>query len=243
MDRLYFNQDNKLVFDTEYKVMTGVGPEIPWAGWSGLTAYYRCDDGSGTSVTEVIGNTYNLNYPSGIWVPGKNNTGIKFSNTDAAASTGDFSGIRISVQGSVSVWIYPTGSTSDYILVKEFTAGVSQSYRVMYNGSTIIDFSLNINGSLYSIRPTSSYPINNWYHIVGTFDNGVGIKAYVNGTKIGDGGIPGNSYMSTEPLRVGNESSSSAGFSGIIDELAFFNYCLTQQHVTDLYNNGNGKFY
>lgn len=76
-----------------------------------------------------------------------------------------------------------------------------------------------------------------WNHIVISFENGLSITAWVNGTKYQQVGLSGNVGSSTATqFRIG--AAGADRFSGIIDDVATYNTTPTQANIDLLYDYG-----
>ena len=88
-----------------------------------------------------------------------------------------------------------------------------------------------------SFTATTTYAINNWYHVVYTRSAGGVCKLYVNGSYETTANHAGD-VDNTIVLRIGGDfdgSSSTLDYNGIIDGVAIWNVELTFAHVRTLY--------
>ena len=150
---------------------------------------------------------------------------------------------------SFSTWIYPTSFSSyNYFL----DSGSITTKKGVFAGLEITT------GFVAVLRKTGvtntrcstgwvdcGLTINNWYNIVGVYDEdggtaGVGqLKLYVNGvlkaTVDGSGHDTGTGY----DLYIGKSENNFSHFIGNIDEVSFYDYPLTSGNVTTIYNSGS----
>ena len=129
--------------------------------------------------------------------------------------------------------------TSDYNLEYHFVK--TPSDKIFFR--TFDGARLNRRGRETSVLTTE---LNDWFHVCATY-NGVGgtnadlgMKIYVNGTRLDNTSINLNTYTAMHntnaPFRVGNYSTSYG--VGKVDELAIFNSELSASDVTNIYNSG-----
>ena len=80
----------------------------------------------------------------------------------------------------------------------------------------------------------------NWHNICLTY-NGTILKLYIDGIEDTAGDFPATKSVSSTdtPVRIGGMNHSSKYFSGQIDEVAIFDYALSQSQVTTLYGTGS----
>ena len=149
---------------------------------------------------------------------------------------------------SFSAWIYPTSFSSyNYFL----DSGAITTKKGIFAGLQITTGFVAVirKTGVTDTRCTTGWvdcglSINNWYNIVGVFDEdggtaGVGqLKLYVNGvlkaTVDGSGQDTGTGY----DLHIGKSENDFSHFVGNIDEVSLYNYPLTSGNVTTIYNSG-----
>ncbi len=179
-----------------------------------------------------------------------------FSNTFSLAFDGvdDFVNAGSSIPNletgdiSFSVWAYPTSFSSyNYFL----DSGAITTKKGIFAGLQITTgfVALLRKTGVTNTRCSTGWidcglTINNWYNIVGVFDEdggtaGVGqLKLYVNGvlkaTVDGSGQDTGTGY----DLHIGKDEGGFSHFVGKIDEVSLYNYPLTSGNITTIYNSG-----
>lgn len=146
------------------------------------------------------------------------------------------SGTNSYVQGvgtiSVSAWIYPTQlNAQDQIYTNYYDSGDRPWYMILHSGK----LSVLINDGSW-MDGNTTLTINNWYHVVITYDmNGTPaaqVNLYVNGAN--DGIHSKASTLNTSP----SEDRMAQNFSGKIDEVTVWDRELTSAEVTELYSSG-----
>jgi len=94
---------------------------------------------------------------------------------------------------------------------------------------------------------TSTFNNNQWYHIVGVFNNKTGMEAYSNGVSIGSVSTASSSgnLAGVHVIGVSNNtlSGGSVYFNGTLDEIMVFNISLTSAQILAIYNNQSARFY
>ena len=145
---------------------------------------------------------------------------------------------------SISAWIY-MDSTTNFRIVSKYDAP-NYEYQFDVGGSSNLRFYV-FDGSSYRARTGSTLSINQWYHVVATY-NGVGganaengIKIYVDGVEITGTTSSNGSYTAmhntTAPVYIGRIASSYA--NGKIDAVSIFNYALSSSQITTLYGSSS----
>lgn len=139
---------------------------------------------------------------------------------------------------TVEVWINPDslGSTRTVLSSQDRTSGARRGY-VIYQ-SAQWEFLIG-DGSGYVASVRAGSPVAGvWTHLVGVYSNAAA-SLYVNGELLGTVGcsrpfVPNT----TKTLRLGNSSTLSAAFTGLIDEVAVFGSALTEEEVAQRYEIG-----
>jgi len=213
-------------------------PTSGLVGWWGFNGNAQDGSGNGNHGTVING--------------GVTQTLDRFSNSNSAYFfDGSDSWISIPYSGSlyfdnfytVSVWFKKIGSTNSYagdLITKERDVSPgSITVRVMNTLPNIMGISAYNVGGAQSI---SSIVNGQWYHMVGTFDNGV-VKIYVNGVLEHTTVNPNNQIgYNTNPFWIGKQKGTGwPGFfylwNGSIDDIGMWNRALSQQEITNLYNS------
>lgn len=233
---------------------------------TGLKAWWELDDEAGSTVKDETGNHNGTSYNiTGI---GKQQAGILnkcylIDNTAEHIAVPDSDDLSFTdgvsdKPFSISAWVKFTSlSISSYIVAKYNGAGTSEYFLHHFptdpNGSSLWFRVATPDGSgQRGVAVDDSFiNIGQWYHFVGTYDGSglaSGFNFYVDGviantrevnTGTYTGMVNGNSN-----LHICNITpTSGAHMHGYQDQTAIWGKELTQQEVTDLYNDGNGITY
>ncbi len=217
-----------------------------------------CDTSSGGIDGAFSGNT--------AFTQGEIGSAVTFDGTSDYVSFGDNINIADGDSFSISVWIYPTANTQDAQIVSKkdsiWTASET-GYDISwwYNtdgGNTCFYLSDGTAGGSdqYEVCTPdhSTDTLNQWYHIVGVFDNSTlaGSAIYLNGVEYNTYESCTNCASPTEigslsntlGLCIGTDAQASGGcgtaneFTGKIDDVRIFRSALTKAQVEYLYNQG-----
>jgi len=167
----------------------------------------------------------------GIDASGNGNDGTVLGATPGIGQFGggaDFDGVndRIDLPDSVrpvkdftiSGWVYPITHQKAHCAVGLSAKGVL----FFYPTATTIRFYVYNGAYKYIDIPQSEFPVNNWYHIVQTYD-GINIKLYVNGKFIDSEPCTGNIVYDTRANSIGSYYDYTYSFDGSFDEVKIFN--------------------
>ena len=176
----------------------------------------------------------------------KNYTLTLNGNNEYAAYEGDEPNTDFQpTDWSIQAWVDPSGLPSNNN--SEWFVSKHQVYRIGLNnsgGTTKINGEMRHNGSWETLEGTTiANTSGGWYHVVLTFnDSANDLKLYVNGSNVAQNlNFSGSTNNNNSEFTIGNRnSSSSAWYNGIIDEVAFWDTDLSSSAVSALYNSGSG---
>jgi len=194
--------------------------------------------GEGNDGTLYDGNTTNDdgNTPPQ-WVDGKFGKALEFDGEDDYVEVPDSESLDVTDEITVAVWLYLNG-TADI----RYVVGKSTDEWVLYfplDSSTPAVYMEDVSPTRLDAK--TSLNLNRWYHIVFTYDKDAGTnnrKIYINGVLDNQNNATGALGVSTEPFLVGAyDTSPRYIFNGTIDEVHIYNRALSEEEISDLYNN------
>jgi hypothetical protein len=208
---------------------------------SGLSAYWKFDDGSGTTAKDSssFGNTITLNAPAATWTTGQILGAITVgasTGSVAASSTPSLNPKRI----TVAMWIRPTSIGSfTTALIKTSTASWNDGYGLAQIGragyTNVLSFWINNYAGAGNAGVV--IPLSTWSFVVGTYD-GSNVKFYLNGVLASTSpAFTAAMVSSTNVVQVGTGASvSGSNTVGKIDETRVYSRALTGVQILALYN-------
>jgi hypothetical protein len=212
---------------------------------NGLVAYYpfcgNANDQSGNGLNGVVnGATLTLDRF------GNTNSAYNFNGTSDFIKVLDNDLLDFTNQLTVSVWVqipdytFSAGDGERIILGKQrednltgFALNANSAYLNSHYGFSLID-----NNNSASAISTDSLNLNIWINLIATYD-GSTIKIFRNGILANSSTGNINLINSLEPLFFGkefNDNSNGRFFKGKIDDIGIWNRALTQQEITQLFN-------
>ena len=131
---------------------------------------------------------------------------------------------------SISAWAYKTDTSNASIIGR----GASVDYGIFVYGGTL-QFGINAGG--WTTLSTTLPTLNQWFHVCATWD-GTTMKLYVNGgTPVTQSKTGTITYTSNNTTIGKNSTLSGFEWDGKIDEVAIFDYALSERQIKqDIYN-------
>ena len=210
----------------------------------GLITYYPFDgnysdfSGNGNHGTNN-GSTLNNNSINSNYLLNAEFNGV--DNTISAVSPL----VNANSSSSISAWIYlqPNNPSWQRIITKIYGSNIGAragSIDIFSNTNKLRYVIVSDTGTDYSATSTTVLNNNQWYYVVGTYDNTTGnVSIYINGNFE-------NSIINTEktttsgssPFYIGSELNTGTPtyFNGSLDEVRIYNRALSESEIELLYN-------
>ena len=223
-----------------------------WA--PGPVAYYKFDEGTGTSnVYDSSGNgltgTMNGSMTESDWVPGKFGKALDFDGSDDYIEIGSSSKVDNSSAGTLEAWIKLDVISTEQSIFNFGGAAVANAGR--------FNFYIGSNNRLYIVQQTdggtlygvlsgtgTDFAANTWYYVSAVSD-GSTYTLYINGVSVSlvatGGGNNGNwfsdtSVTETDRSVIGRRyynGSWSIPFNGNVDDVKIYNYARTPAQIIE----------
>jgi hypothetical protein len=224
---------------------------------NGLLACWEFNETSGTTVYDETGNYNGTNQGATINQSGKIDKAYDFDGVDDHVNVGNtLTNGLIAI--TVSAWVYGHPTKGEYFMIlgKNKSTWTHPYYEISFRirldrGYTNYEMFIGGDAAYQGLTVDNSYKANTWQHVVFTWDgNTKYFKAYIDGSFAAEElDINNISQMSSNTTDLiigyygGAYQSTFKNWEGLIDQVAIWNRALTQQEISDLYNNGNGRAY
>jgi hypothetical protein len=217
---------------------------------SGIIAWWKLNEGSGTTVLDSSGNGYDGTIVGCTWV---NNAGTSCLSFNGQTDYVNLPSLDLLNLNSVTVvaWINSDLTKVGFITYNgnggEFEMGngdLDQYAQSLNINSTYATFSVKLSDyNWYSVQ--SSFPIkpSTWHQIVGVWVKGVSLMVYVDGVLAGENDAigalslfdPGPSFTSSLGIYSQNQWGQQDFFKGQMSNVMIFSETLTAQEISALY--------
>ena len=195
----------------------------PVVSENGLVAHWKLDESSGSTAADSAGANDGAVYGNPTWTTGRVAGAL---NLDGSGDyiLGSSAGPLTVGSVTVSAWVKVTGLTGVWNpVLTQHDAANDGCYFYIYEDEPA--FTIRMGGVDAFASSPEAIGWNEWHHLAGTND-GSTIRLYVDGSakaSASSTGLTGTDY----DLYIGYDYSSSAYFSGLIDDVRIYNRTLS----------------
>lgn len=201
----------------------------------GLVMWWRFEEGEGESATDKIGGLVGTLHNNN-WVEGKAGGACDYNGTDSYIEVPDDALLDFSSEMSCFAWVKASALGSTMAVIGRYGY-----YGLWVNSSGSIRATIwSIYGSTYK-DSTGNISAGSWYYVGWTYNKNdaenKNLRVYINGEEKGYKAYTYDLKSGTYPLFFGVWSTShNLPFSGVIDEVHFYNRALSPEEVSQNYN-------
>jgi len=201
-----------------------------------LVAWYKLDEGGGTTASDSSGNGYDgTTSADPVWVAGYTGSALSFRGQFGSAdyvACGTFDPTALGTPGQMSVtyWVKWNGYNGRYqsFIAKRFEW--DQTNWVWHVGmgpaaDTVFFWTGDGNDVWLGAPP----PVGVWTHVAITTDGTI-LRMYYNGVLQISGPYTLGSGTTTTPVRFGSTNAFD-GLNGVMDDVRFYGYALSQAEI------------
>jgi large repetitive protein len=222
---------------------------------SGLTAYWRFDEGTSTKAIDYSGNgstgTLTNMDATTDWVAGKFGKALDFDGTNDYVEVGEIDDLYFANTDAwtVSAWIYPTKASGIYQVIATTPTSGSFGWYMSYDNSAVVTrgvfFDYWAPNLILRLRTQNNdVPLNQWTHVSMVKSAGGShsdyYKLYVNGvdrTTVTGAGTANSITYTGFVTRIGQKVGTGF-FQGKIDDVRVYSRALSAAELTSLSQNG-----
>lgn len=154
----------------------------------------------------------------------------------------DLPNIALSSAFTLEAWIYPTAYVDvARIVAKAYSSNtapwVDYSLSMDMASTQKVDVGFDNNGTGVGVASNSTVPLNQWTHVVGTYD-GSNLRLFLNGASNGSLAAPGSVAAVSQTTEIGyNNVYGPQSFTGKIDEVRISQTARSADWIATEYNN------
>ncbi|MBL7699082.1 MAG: T9SS type A sorting domain-containing protein [Chitinophagaceae bacterium] len=201
---------------------------------SGLVAYYKLNDATGSNATNSTGGTNGTLQNAPSWQLGPARyaaAGLNFDGTDDVVNIADNNSLDITAAITLEAWVYATKNTGIQNVVAKSSQAINNGYIFPRtdNGWTNTVMYLHIGGSWRTL--SAAYPsLNIWHHLAATYDGSM-MRIFIDGVQAATAAQSGAIIANTNILAIGNQPGYSEFFGGTVDEVRIWNVARSQAQI------------
>jgi parallel beta-helix repeat protein len=188
------------------------------------------NDSSGNNNNGILSPGYPSDSPQW-WIYGRLWEALEFDGSNDYVYVPHSDSLNITDEITMEAWVKPYSfATIPYILFKPKTSG-SALYALIITSDGKPKAFFDTPNHITAVNPI---PINEWTHIVATFDGSIK-RIYINGIENKNEPYSHTVPTSTKPINIGRAGIGDH-FDGIMDEVRLSNVARTSQEILDHYS-------
>jgi hypothetical protein len=198
-------------------------------------ATYFMNEGTGTTVHDSSGNSNTGTvYNSANWTTGHENSALSFDGVSNYVEIPNSNSLNMNNQISIAAWVNlqaDHNSSINTMIRKDGTYALELGDAGNNKPAFLIYFT---DGTGYRLDGPE-IPKYQWHHWAGTYDWNY-MRIYIDSVQVASGPVSKTIASNTNPVRIAriNTNLGTEWFKGILDELFFYNYSLTQKEISRL---------
>ena len=207
-------------------------------------------DGNSTVWRDLSGNGNNGTLVNGVGYSNSNRGVLSFDGTNDYVNCGG-NGISFNFGNNftISGWVYPTSigpnNGGDIVTLSYSQYLPYASYGLEFTNTSKFSIGLGDTTNNWVVyRTTSTYLLNNWYYVVGTY-NGTTVKLFVNSVLENQTNVTKTINYTNSPLTIGcwyYDLTPLNAFSGSIPIVQVYNRALSDDEIIQNYNSTKSRF-
>jgi hypothetical protein len=194
-------------------------------------AWWHADD----NFSDSVGGGMGIALGNVTFAPGIHGDGFLFDGSPGSQVEGPAAGpVSLDTEMTIDAWINPTAAGGFGRIVDKIQPFGNDGYLLDLQG-----FQLRGMVGGLGVESTATVPIGVFTHVAMTYSPGLTLAIYINGMAVavlpvGMNGIPVNMH----PVMFGADNGGGSLYSGIIDEVRFWNTALNQSQIQQLVAQG-----
>jgi hypothetical protein len=199
-------------------------------------AYWKFDDGTGSSTYDSSSNGNNGNITGAVWQTEENCVSgkcLRLDSSDDYILVNDSKSLRVDRDGTWMGWFkIPTGGSAGSLMFKHY----NNEYEVFLSTPSVY----HGDGSWEEIQePSISISTDEWHHMaVARTMSDMKYRWYLDGVYQGEDTFSETPLASSNNLYIGRRSDGSHQFVGFIDEFKIYPYARSANEIKADYNAG-----
>jgi hypothetical protein len=196
------------------------------------------NEGAGVTANDLSGHRNPGTIAGAAWIAGHSGYALNF-NGNAHVTVPEIPAYDVTSAATVMGWVRTTANQPWGRILDKSQYPTNGFDLCVSPDSGLPRFEFFAGGATLSVTGTTRVTDGQWHFVVGTF-GGRTLRLYVDGTKESEAASPADIATNDGAVMIGGIASSGGGqpFSGLIDEPALYDRCLTADQVLAVCTNG-----
>lgn len=220
---------------------------------SGLTGYWRFDEGSGTTAADDVGGATGSLMNGATWTSsGKVGSALVLDGVNDYVDAGDIAAAENTTAMTFSAWVYQTSASANRAIAAKWNFQTQGSWAFQTDNTVTSKLKVFLpatltdgGGNAQAYTNSGAWTSGAWHHAAFVFDgtktgNASRLKIYIDGveqTLTFGGTVPSRILNSTAPLRFGMFGGTLTRYwNGRLDDVRIYNRALSASEIDALYN-------
>jgi hypothetical protein len=203
----------------------------------GMIAYYKFDEGAGTTTADATGDGYTGTVNNATWTTGITGTsaddGLLFNGTSSDVTFTTSPSLSGTTNFTVGAWVRTTATTAGVIVQQRDATGSGYvgEYQLSVGASGTVSF--YIYGSAYQFQLTTTTKVNDGkWHQITAMRNGSTGTIYIDGVSSATSTGTIQSLSGTIAVAIGEDIRTPGSyFNGTIDDVMIYNTAITASQL------------
>jgi len=211
-------------------------PSQPAGQSIGLVAAYGFNEGAGSTVADLSGNSITGTIVGATWVTGRYGSALSFNGNSSYVDLGNPAALQLTSSMTIEAWVKAAANPADDGQIVAKSNGTGWQLKTTPDtGPHTFGLTLSPTSSTTTQRySTTARSLATWYHIAGVYDAVARtMSTYVNGAIDNgtlSGAVPASQFNQTVNVNIGRRTGGFY-FNGVIDEVRIYSRALSQSDV------------
>lgn len=209
-------------------------------GVADLQYYWPFEEGTGTTTADRGSGAHTGTLTNTTWTTGLLGRALSFNGTSSKVDVGAIGRAANTQPFSVSFWCTSAADSTNRYAVSTLSA-ITVGWVVNISGTNKAVFNFFSTAANSRVAASSATLVSGaWNHVVGVWDGSNAASVYLNTVGATNTSSTGTitSPVYTVNMTIGSNSAGTLWWSGIIDDVKYYNHAMTQSEVNYLFYAG-----
>ena len=205
--------------------------------YGALRAYYRFEEGSGTTTADASGNNLTGTLMNGpLWVTGKlGQYALDFDGSNDRVDVGNPALLQLTGPMTIAAWAWPDSLSDNGRIITKGGASGNRGWALNVESTGVWSLQVASSATALTSLQVPGVPLNTWTHVAGVYDpSGTpSMKLYTNGVLAATltAGVPAAQYNSGMNVSIGARADGTTRWNGKMDEVRLYARALSAAEI------------